>query len=69
MSIDDCIDCYLDIMDRVFWKTRHRINLRGKFQGRFDTEELKSCIKNIIADQGIESNARFRVEGGENCKV
>lgn len=69
MSIDDCIDCYLDIMDRVFRKTHHRINVSGKFQGRYDTEELKYCIKNIIADQGIDSNARFRIEGNDRCKV
>lgn len=69
MSIDDCIDRYLEIMDRVFRKIRHRINVKGKFQGRYDTEELKHCIKDIIADQGINSNERFRVEGYDRCKV
>jgi hypothetical protein len=69
MSIDNCIGYYLEIMDRVFRPTQHRISVKGKFQGRYDTEELKHCIKDIIAHQGIDSNERFRVEGYDRCKV
>jgi hypothetical protein len=75
MTIDECIECYYDIMDEVFQKKQHRINIRtGNFQGRYDTVELENCIKDIIRGRTIngrrlKSNEQFRVKGDHGCKV
>lgn len=40
MSIDECIDAYISLSDKVFRKKRHRVTVKGSIQGRFDSEEL-----------------------------
>ena len=41
MTIDECINAYLSLSERVFEKKAHRVNLKGKIQGRFDAIELE----------------------------
>src|SRR3954469_20501475 len=36
MTIDECIDTYTTLSDRVFGKKTHRVDIKGKLQGRFD---------------------------------
>ena len=57
MSISDCIDAYLSLSDRVFQKKAHRVSLKGKIQGRFDSQELEQAVKDVIAKQGIGQDA------------
>ena len=45
MSVADCIKAYLSLSDRVFRKTRHRLTVKGKVQGRFDAEELARAVR------------------------
>ena len=49
MSIDECIDVYLDISAAIFQKQRSRLNWRGRVQGRFDTvtltEKIQQCVQ------------------------
>jgi hypothetical protein len=44
MTVDECIDAYTSLSDKVFEKS-HRVNMRGKIQGRFDTAELERAVK------------------------
>ena len=75
MDIDQCINAYISMFDRVFQKKRHRITIRGKVQDRFDTQELEKAIKEIVFDQcgrqkGAE-NTLLRDGDGQKvqCKV
>lgn len=38
MSIQENITAYSGLSDKDFRKAKHRVNLRGKIQGRFDGE-------------------------------
>lgn len=69
MSIDDCIETYADLFDRVFRKKRHRIGLRGNLQGRFDTQELEQAIKDAIVKCGLPEDELFKDLPGAPCKV
>jgi hypothetical protein len=69
MTIDDCIDAYVFLSDKVFQKTRQGFTLRGYVQGRFDSKELEAAIKQIIVEQGVEVDAPFEVSSDTSCKV
>jgi hypothetical protein len=69
MDIDECIKCYVDMMDSVFQKVQHRFSAKGRLQGRYDSERLTSCIKEIILRRGLRSESRLRAEDDPACKV
>ena len=69
MSVTDCIDAYLSIMDRVFRKKRHRVSVGGKIQGRFDTQELETAIKKVITGQKLGEDELLKDTGADTCKV
>ena len=61
MTIDECIDAYLSLSDRVFQKKRHRVSVKGHIQGRFDSEELAQAVKEVITRQGLLEDALLKV--------
>jgi hypothetical protein len=74
MSVDDCIEKYISMSDRIFVKKRHRLKLNTDIQGRFDTDELERSIKKIIRDAGLPEDATMRspqqIQSGKRfCKV
>ena len=70
MSIDDCIDAYARLSDRVFQKQHHRVDfLRGKIQGRFNSGELEKAIKEIIVGQGFSEDELLQDLPDATCKV
>ncbi|KAI9676684.1 MAG: hypothetical protein M1829_003003 [Trizodia sp. TS-e1964] len=69
MSIDDCIDAYLQLSDRIFQKKRHRVTVVGKIQGRFDSDELELAVKEVIKAQGVPEGALSKDDPGTACKV
>ena len=69
MSIDECIDAYLSLSDRVFQKKRHRVTIKGNIQGRFDTEELERAVKEVITAQGLSENTLLKDTSDNACKV
>ena len=69
MSTTDCIGAYLSISDRVFQKKRHRVSVRGKIQGRFDSQELEKAIKEVIVEQGLDEGALLKDASADACKV
>lgn len=56
MTVDDCIDAYISLFDKVFQKQRHRVTIKGNVQGRFDTDALERAIKEIVARQGLKED-------------
>ena len=69
MSVADCITAYLSLFDRVFRKTRHRVTVKGKLQGRFDSDELAQAVRGVVRQQGLQDDALLKDETGAGCKV
>jgi hypothetical protein len=69
MSIDDCIESYLSLSDRIFQKKRHRVTLKGNTQGRFDSEELARAVKEVVVAQGLKEDALLKDVSDDACKV
>jgi predicted acylesterase/phospholipase RssA len=53
MSVKECIKAYTDLWDNVFQKKRHRINVIGQLQGRFDSESLEEAIKLLLDERDV----------------
>jgi hypothetical protein len=69
MSIDDSIDAYLSLSDRVFQKKRHRVTIKGNIQGRFDSEELARAVKGVVTAQNLKEDALLKDVSDNACKV
>lgn len=71
MSVPDCISAYLALSDRIFRKKRHRVTVKGKVQGRFDSEELVRAVKEVVQAQGLPQDALLKdtSENANACKV
>jgi hypothetical protein len=69
MSIDECIDAYLSLSDRIFQKKRHRVTVKGNVQGRFDSDELELAVKEVIISQGLQEDALLKDTPEAECKV
>jgi len=69
MSIDDSIDAYLSLSDRVFQKKRHRATIKGNIQGRFDSEELARAVKEVVIAQNLKEDVLLKDVSDNACKV
>lgn len=69
MSIEECLDAYLLLSDRVFQKKRHRVTVKGNIQGRFDSEELARAVKEVVTKQGLQEDALLKDASDGACKV
>ncbi len=68
MTVDECIAAYTSLSDKVFEKKSHRVNIKGKLQGRFDAAELEDTIKRILRARGISEDALLK-DIDLSCKV
>lgn len=68
MTVDECIEAYISLSDRVFEKKAHRVKLNGKFQGRFDAVELASVVKQILQARGFSEDTLLK-DFDAPCKV
>ncbi|ORY02205.1 hypothetical protein BCR34DRAFT_493307 [Clohesyomyces aquaticus] len=69
MSVAECIIAYLSLSDRVFRKTRHRVTVKGKVQGRFDAEELAQAVKEVVKQQGLPEAVLLKDAPEAGCRV
>ena len=69
MSVDESIDAYLSLSDRIFQKKRHRVTVKGNIQGRFDSEELARAVKDVIKKQGLQEDTLLKDAPEAACKV
>lgn len=69
MSVADCIAAYLTLSKRVFCKSRHRVTIKGKVQGRFDSEELARAVREVVSAQGLAEDALLKDSPDAPCKV
>ncbi|KAM7212357.1 hypothetical protein V8F06_012262 [Rhypophila decipiens] len=59
MSVDDCIEAYRAMSPKIFTKVNHRLNLRGKVQGRFDHTAIEESVKNILREHHLPEDEKF----------
>ncbi|KAL8790161.1 MAG: hypothetical protein Q9195_006488 [Heterodermia aff. obscurata] len=74
MTVEECIDNYIEMMDGVFRKTSHRLgfdlaNFDLQIQGRFDTVELEAAIKRAVIVSHSAEDTKFRRADRDKCKV
>jgi hypothetical protein len=69
MNIDECIDAYILLSDRVFQKKRHRVTGKGNIQGRFDSETLAKAVKEVVKGQGLKEDTLLKDVTEAGCKV
>ncbi|KAF2468373.1 FabD/lysophospholipase-like protein [Lindgomyces ingoldianus] len=69
MGIDECISAYLSLSDHVFQKKRHRVTVKGKIQGRFDSDALEGAVKKIMKEQGHQEDVLLKDAPDSVCKV
>ena len=68
MTIDECIDAYTSLSDKVFEKKYYCVNIKGKLQGKFDAAELKRSIERILTDRSLAEDSLFK-DTNSFCKV
>ena len=68
MSIDECIDAYLSLSDRVFQKKARLVTIKGKIQGKFDSE-LERAVKDVVRKRGLHEDALLKDTLDGACKV
>lgn len=69
MTIDECIDAYTSLSNKVFEKKSHRVTIKGMVQGRFDTAELERAVKQILRDRGFDPGTLLKDSSSASCKV
>jgi len=69
MTIDECIDAYLTLSDQIFKKKAHRVTIRGKIQGRFDSKRLEEAIKEVMRNRKLPENTLLKSAGNGVCRV
>ena len=69
MTVDECIDAYILLSGRIFQKQRHRVTIKGRVQGRFDSDELERAIKEIAVRQGLAEDTLLKDAPDAKCKV
>ncbi len=68
MTIDECIEAYTDLSDKVFEKKSRRVKMNGMFQGQFDSAKLETVIKEMLSARGLPEDALLKDVDGP-CKV
>lgn len=69
MTVDECIDAYTFLSNKVFEKKSHRVTIKGKIQGRFDTAKLEQEVKKILTDRGFNQDTLLKDSSDAPCKV
>lgn len=69
MSVAECIEAYASLSDAIFQKKRSRLSLRGKTQGRFDSDELERAVKQMILRNGLSADEMLEDTTEAACRV
>ncbi|KAF7512509.1 hypothetical protein GJ744_001444 [Endocarpon pusillum] len=69
MDIDECINAYMELCNRIFTKKKTLLNIKGKIQGRFDTKVLEEGIKKIVRDKTGSEDTLLRDDPNAPCKT
>ena len=68
MDVDECIEAYTSMFKTIFGKKGLPVSIWGKIKGRFDSDVLEECIREILKERGLSEAEPFN-DGKERCKV
>ena len=69
ITVNEYIDVYILLLDRIFQKQRHLITIKGQVQRRFNLDELECAIKEIVTRQGLAKDMLLKDTPNTKCKV
>lgn len=69
MSINECIEAYLSLSDRVFQKKSYRKTIFGKIEEGFDSEELAKVVKEVVKNKGMDEASLLLEVPEASCKM
>jgi hypothetical protein len=70
MTVDECINAYASLSDRVFRKVHHRVKIgSGEIQAQFDSLELERAVKEIVVSKGFQEDELLKDTQAMKCKV
>jgi predicted acylesterase/phospholipase RssA len=70
MTIDECIDAYIKLSDKVFRKQHMLpVKLSGDVRGKFDSAALESSVKQLLREHNQTEEALLKNIGPGKCKV
>jgi patatin-like phospholipase/acyl hydrolase len=70
LSVSQCIDAYSKLAPDAFTKLRHRVNIRGDTQGRFDHVALEKGMRALLRKYRFGEDALLSDEDDKSsCKV
>ncbi len=56
MTIDECIESYLSLSDRIFQKKAYRVTIQGKIQARFDSKRLEQAVQEEVRKRELRED-------------
>lgn len=69
MGVDECIVAYETIAPKIFAKVHHRLNLKGKVQGRFDHLAIEEAVKELLRKCGLREDELLQSPAPDSCKT
>lgn len=69
MTVDECIDAYKAMSPQIFTKLHHRVNLRGKVQGRFDHTAIETAVKKMLREKGLGEETLLQESSSSSTKT
>ncbi|KAG8674236.1 hypothetical protein FPOAC1_000200 [Fusarium poae] len=71
MDVHECIDAYSGLMQEVFQKKRHRLQVTstGQTQPRFDSRKLQAAIEKVIKSKNEHAGAMMNDKKERGCHV
>lgn len=75
MSVTECIEAYTKLSRSIFTPAHHKVNITGravgflKAEGKFDSEPLEACIKQMIRDCQLPETALLKDDDPDAPKV
>ncbi|KAI1615399.1 hypothetical protein EDD36DRAFT_462913 [Exophiala viscosa] len=69
MTIDECIEAYTSLADKVFQKKAPRMKITGKIRGQFDSKKLEDAIREVVEKRTTQKDTLLKSEADTACKV
>lgn len=69
MTVDECIDAYKAMSPQIFTKLHHRLNLKGKVQGRFDHTAIEAAVKLMLREKGLSEDTLLQESSSSSTKT
>ena len=71
MSVDECIDAYTELAQKVFKKQKHwlGVSVTTNLQEKFDSEVLKTVVRKLLEDNGFDPDELLKDDTPQACKV